>query len=153
MLESAARYSQVWNTVSDLLDQLVEIMGDEKVSLERFIRIVNIALDEYELKTIPPSIDQVTVTEVDRMNNPNTKHLYLIGTVDGVFPMPSKENGLLSDSDRGKLSDMNVELDKDSRKRVFEEQFLVYKAITATSDKLTVSYPIADSEGKHRGHL
>ncbi len=30
--------------VSDLLDQLVEIMGDEKISLERFIRIVNIAL-------------------------------------------------------------------------------------------------------------
>ncbi len=148
MLESAARYSQVWNMVSDLLDQLVEIMGDEKISLERFIRIVNIALDEYELKTIPPSIDQVTVTEVDRMNNPNTKHLYLIGTVDGVFPMPSKENGLLSDSDRGKLSDIDVELDKDSRKRVFEEQFLVYKAITATSDRLTVSYPIADSEGK-----
>lgn len=148
MMEYAARYSQVWNTVSELLDQLVEIMGDEKVSMERFIRIINIALDEYELKTIPPSIDQVTVTEIDRMNNPETKHLYLIGTVDGIFPMPIKENGLLSDSDRGKLSNINVELDKDSRKRVFEEQFLVYKAITATSDKLTLSYPIADTEGK-----
>lgn len=148
MMEYAARYAQVWNTVSELMDQLVEIMGDEKISMERFIRVINIALDEYELKTIPPSIDQITITEVDRMNNPNTKHLYLIGTVDGVFPMPIKENGLLSDSDRSKLSDINVELDKDSRKRLFEEQFLVYKAITATSNRLTVSYPISDSEGK-----
>lgn len=148
MLESAARYSQVWNMVSDLLDQLVEIMGNEKISLEKFNRIINIALDEYELKTVPPSIDQVTITEVDRMNNPDTKHLYLIGTVDGVFPMPSKENGLLSDSDRARLSNMDIELDKDSRKRVFEEQFLVYKSITSTSEKLTVSYPVADGEGK-----
>ena len=57
----------------------------KKVSLERFIRIVNIALDEYELKTIPPSINNQQFTEVDRMNNPNTKHLYLIGTVDGCI--------------------------------------------------------------------
>ena len=146
-LEEAARYSQVWDTVVDLMDQMVEILGDEKISLERFHRIVNTAFDECSLKTIPASADYVMVTGVDRMKNPYNKHLYLIGTIDGVFPMVSKNTGLLSDSDRNRISTHGVEIDKDSRSRVYEEQFMVYKALTTPSEKLTVSYPISDYDG------
>lgn len=147
-LDIANQYSQVWNIVVDIFDQMVEIMGDEKISLEKFIKLISLGFDEYELGLVPPSIDQVLVSSVDRMKNPNTKYLYLIGTTDGTFPLIAKDNGLLSDSDRENLGQKGIEVDIDSKTKTFEEQYLVYKALTSTSENLIVTYPIADHEGK-----
>lgn len=147
-LDVANQYSQVWNIVVDIFDQMVEIMGDEKISLDKFIKLISLGFDEYELGLVPPSIDQVLVSSVDRMKNPNTKYLYLIGTTDGTFPLIAKDNGLLSDSDRENLGQKGIEVDIDSKTKTFEEQYLVYKALTSTSENLIVTYPIADHEGK-----
>ncbi|WP_195937667.1 helicase-exonuclease AddAB subunit AddB [Romboutsia sp. 1001713B170131_170501_G6] len=147
-LDIANQYSQVWNIVVDIFDQIIEIMGDEKISLDKFIRLISLGFDEYELGLVPPSIDQVLVSSVDKMKNPNTKYLYLIGTTDGTFPLIAKDNGLLNDSDRENLGQKGVEVDIDSKTKTFEEQFLVYKALTSSSQNLIVTYPIADHEGK-----
>ncbi|OJT89052.1 hypothetical protein BM535_19430, partial [Clostridioides difficile] len=74
---------------------MVELMGDEIISLEKFIKLITLGFDEYELGLVPPSIDQVLVSSVDRMKNPDTKYLYLVGTTDGVFPLITKDSGIL----------------------------------------------------------
>ena len=147
-LEIADEYSQVWQIVVDILDQMVELMGDEKISLDKFMKVISLGFDEYELGLVPPSMDQVLVSSIDRMKNANTKYLYLIGTTDGIFPLISKESGLLSDKDRETLGEKGVEVDIDSKTKTYEEQFLVYKALTYTSENLIISYPISDHEGK-----
>lgn len=147
-LEIAKEYSQVWQIVVDILDQMVELMGDEKISLDKFMKVISLGFDEYELGLVPPSMDQVLVSSIDRMKNSNTKYLYLIGTTDGVFPLISKESGLLSDKDRDTLGEKGVEVDIDSKTKTYEEQFLVYKALTYTSENLIITYPISDHEGK-----
>lgn len=147
-LDIASQYSQVWNIVVDILDQMVEIMGDESISLDKFIKLISLGFDEYELGLVPPSIDQVLVSSVDRMKNMDTKYLYLIGTTDGIFPLISKDGGLLNDDDRKRLEKSGVEVDIDSKTKTFEEQFLVYKALTSTTENLIITYPISDYEGK-----
>ena len=147
-LDIANQYSQVWNIVVDIFDQMVEIMGKETVSLYKFIRLISLGFDEYELGLVPPSIDQVLVSSIDRMKNPNTRYLYLVGTIDGTFPLIAKDNGLLSDNDRYSLGQKGIEVDIDSKTKTFEEQYLVYKALTSTCENLIVTYPIADHEGK-----
>ncbi|MGL4912511.1 MAG: helicase-exonuclease AddAB subunit AddB [Romboutsia sp.] len=147
-LDIANQYSQVWNIVVDIFDQMVEIMGEEKITLDKFIKLISLGFDEYELGLVPPSIDQVLVSSVDRVKNPNTKYLYLVGTTDGTFPLIAKDNGLLSDADRDNLGKKGVDVDIDSKTKTFEEQYLVYKALTSTSENLIVTYPIADHEGK-----
>ena len=147
-LDIANQYSQVWNIVIDIFDQMVEIMGKETISLDKFIKLISLGFDEYDLGLVPPSIDQVLVSSIDRMKNPNTKYLYLVGTIDGVFPLIAKDNGLLSDNDRQSLGQKGIEVDIDSKIKTFEEQYLVYKALTSTRENLIVTYPIADHEGK-----
>ncbi|MFI3209649.1 MAG: helicase-exonuclease AddAB subunit AddB [Peptostreptococcaceae bacterium] len=147
-LDTASKYKQVFDIVIDILDQMVEIMKDEKISFDKFINLINLGFDSYELSVVPPSIDEVLVSSVDRMKNANTKYLFLIGVNDGVFPLASKENGILNDSDREKLFNNGIEMNVDTRVKTFEEQYLVYKALTYGSDNLIISYPVADSEGK-----
>ncbi len=147
-LDIANQYSQVFNIVVEILDQMVEIMGDEVISLDKYVKLISLGFDEYELGLVPPSIDQVLVSSIDKMKNSSTKYLYLIGTNDGIFPLIAKDSGILSDNDRDSLGKKGLEVDIDSKTKTFEEQFLVYKALTSTSENLTITYPIADHEGK-----
>lgn len=146
--DTANQYAQVWDIVVDVLDQLVEVIGGEKVTVEQFAKILSIGFDEYQIGTIPPALDEVLVTSVDRMKSHNAKALYIIGVNDGVFPASHFDEGILTDEDREILTSHDVELDNDTKTKVFEEQFLVYTALTSTSKFLRISYPIADHEGK-----
>lgn len=147
-LDAANQYSQVWDIVIDVLDQMVEVIGDDLISLDRFAKIISIGFDEYKVGLIPPALDQVLVSSIDRMKSHNAKALFIIGINDGVFPAAITDEGILTDGERESLKAVGIELDHDTRTKVFEEQFLVYTALTSTSKFLRLSYPIADHEGR-----
>lgn len=144
----AGIYSQIWNIIMGLMDQIVEVMGDEKVSLENFSKIFLMGVKEHEIGLIPSSLDQVIVGSINRLKSHAIKNLFIVGVNDGVFPSAALEEGILTDNDRAALLERGVELAKDTKTRAFEEQFLVYTALTNCSDYLVLSYPMADIEGK-----
>jgi ATP-dependent helicase/nuclease subunit B len=147
-LDTANQYAQVWDIVVDVLDQMVEVMGDDVVSIDQFVKILSMGFDEYQIGVVPPALDQVLVSSVDRMKSHNAKALYIIGVNDGVFPSASNDEGILTDKDRESLKSIGIELDHDTRTKAFEEQFLIYTSLTSSTKFLRLSYPIADHEGK-----
>lgn len=147
-LDLANEYSQIWNIVNELLDQIVEVIGEEDLKLEEFIKVLNTAINEYDIGVIPPSLDQVLVGSIDRARTHEVSALYLIGVNDGVFPQASNEEGMLNDKDREELRRFGVELALDTKSNAFEEQFLIYTSLTLSSKYLRISYPIANFEGK-----
>ncbi|NLB77477.1 MAG: helicase-exonuclease AddAB subunit AddB, partial [Clostridiaceae bacterium] len=103
-LNLANEYSQVWNIVMEVLDQTVEVMGDETFGLERFSKILKIGLAEYKIGTIPAALDQVLVGSVERSRSHEIKAMFLLGVNDGVFPSTALIEGVLSDQDRSVLN-------------------------------------------------
>lgn len=144
----ANEYSQVWNMVMALLDQMVEVMADETFGVERFSNLLAIGFAEYKIGLIPASLDQVLVGSVERSKSHAIKALYILGTNDGVFPANGGEEGIITDDERTSLSAAGVELAKSSRHRAYDENFLVYRALTTPSHRLHISCPMADQEGK-----
>lgn len=144
----ANEYSQIWNTIMEILDQIVQVLGEKVLSLDEFIKVLSIGFDEHKMGLIPPSMDQVLIGSVDRIKSHDVKVLYIIGVNDGVFPSPSLEEGILTDEDRTILNNLGIELAKDTKTQAFEEQFLIYTTLTLSSRYLRLSYPIADFEGK-----
>ncbi|MCM8709676.1 helicase-exonuclease AddAB subunit AddB [Clostridium sp. SYSU_GA19001] len=147
-LDMANEYSQVWNVIIELFDQLVEVLGDEEVKLEEFLKILTTGINEYDVGVIPASIDEVLVGSVERVKSHEVSALFIIGANDGVFPRTSDEEGILSDRDREALKALGMEIAADTRSQAFEEQFLIYRALTIGGKYLRISYPIADFEGK-----
>lgn len=147
-LYKAKEYAQVWNIFVEMLDELVEFMGDEKIGIEKFINLMESHISEIELGIIPPARDQVLVTSIDRMKNPNTKALFILGVNDGVFPSTVSDNALISDYDKEKLNKSGVVFDSNFESKVYDEQFLVYKAMSSSKSLIYISYPLADLEGK-----
>jgi len=147
-LNLANEYSQVWNIVMQVLDQTVEVMGDETFGIERFANILKIGFDEYKIGLIPAALDQVLVGSIERSRSHEIKALYILGANDGVFPPAAGEEGILSDQDRAVLNNAGIELASDTRTRAFDGQYLVYRALTTAGSYLRISRPIADHEGR-----
>ena len=94
------------------------------------------------------ALDQVNIGDIARIKGRDVKALYIVGVNDGVLPSTNKDEGILSDEDRIQLKSIGIELASDTRSRVFEEQFMVYTALTIPSNYLAITYPMADFEGK-----
>ncbi|OOM11071.1 helicase-exonuclease AddAB subunit AddB [Clostridium saccharobutylicum] len=146
--DKVKEYSQVEGIVIDILDQAVDVMGEEILDSFEFFKILNSGFTNQEIGVIPVALDQVNIGDVARIKGRNVKVLYIVGVNDGVLPAANKDEGILSDIDREILSQMGITLASTTRNKIFEEQFLLYTALTISSEYLMISYPMADFEGK-----
>lgn len=148
MQDKIKEYTQVPAIVMDMLDQAVEVLGEDIVDLKTFSKILISGFEEKEIGVIPMALDQVNIGDIARIKGRDVKALYIVGANDGVLPSANKDEGILSDDDRLYLKEMGMEIASDTRSRVFEEQFMVYTALTIPSNYLMITYPMADFEGK-----
>src|SRR5207253_11199171 len=109
--EWAAEHEQIWTEVSSLFQQMVELLGSEKVSLEEFAQIVEAGLEMFDLALAPPTADQLLVGAIDRTRTPPLKALLLLGWSDGLFPSSARELSLLSDAERGELNRREIAIE------------------------------------------
>ncbi|QJC52562.1 helicase-exonuclease AddAB subunit AddB [Paenibacillus albicereus] len=145
----AARvHRQVWDGVLGLLDQLVELAGEEPIPADLFAGMVETGLESMKLSAVPPSLDQVVVGAMDRVRNGRVRAAYVLGASDGVLPMRIQEDGLLTEREREQLGDAGLEMAPGVRRRLLDERFHIYRAFLAPSERLWVSWPLADEEGK-----
>ncbi len=131
----------------DMLDEMVLWLGDEKVSFENTLELFRIGLSGNLLGVIPATLDQVIVGDVERSRSHKVKAVFIIGLNDGIFPSRQSEEGFLNDEDRLTLKEMGMELAKDSKQNLYEEQFSIYKAFSVAEEKLFLSYPTSNTEG------
>ncbi len=147
-LEAAREQAQVWNGVINLLDQVVEALGEEALPPEEYAAVLDAGLESMRLGLIPPGLDQVVVGTLERSRVPEARAAFVLGVSDGVLPARVSVQGILSEGERERLEAVGLKLAPGSRRKTFEEQYLVYIAMTRSSEKLYLSYPLADSEGK-----
>lgn len=146
-LEIANTYIQVWNVFMGLLDEFVESLGTEKMSFEVFKNILIEGISKHQIGILPTSNDHVMIGDISRTKNSNVKVLFVIGVNDGVFPMPFSSEGFINDNERDLLLEKGIELAKNTRLLLLEENFNIYKALTTPSRELYISYLIADEGG------
>lgn len=147
-LEEARLHLQIWQKILDLLDSLVEVLGEQVMSLAEFAQVMTGGLETLELGMIPPGLDQVLVGSVDRSRHPDLKAVLILGVNEGVFPARAVETGLFSDEEKLFFRERKINMAPTSEKKLFAEQFLVYKALTTASHYLILSFAMADAEGK-----
>ena len=141
-------YEQIPSMVIEILDQAVDVIGEEEISPKDFYKVLNAGFQSKEIGVIPVALDQVNIGDIARVKGRDVKALYIIGVNDGVLPSTNKEEGILSDRDREILKEIGIELAATTKARAFEEQFMVYTALTIASNYMMITYPMADFEGK-----
>lgn len=146
--EGARENEQVWNAIIELLDEVVQALGDKEMSSKEFAEIMEAGLENLTLGLIPPALDQVIVGSTDRSRHPPLKAAFLMGATYDAFPKRTAEDSILTDRDRLRLKESHLAIAPDSRLTQLQEQYNVYVALTRAWDFLQISYPLADGEGK-----
>lgn len=146
--EKSGEYNQIWNIVTEVLDQIVDVIGNEKISKSQFAKLLNIGFKKYDIGLIPLSNDQVLVGSIKRLRSHNISVTYIIGANDGIFPSVLKEDGIFTDIERDNIAAAGLKIADSSRAKAFEEQFLTYSTLTTSSKYLRLSFPVADDDGK-----
>lgn len=147
-LELAKEHAQVWNETLKLFDQVVEALGEESLTVEEYRRVLESGFESMRLSLIPPGLDQVLISVLGHSRCPEIKAAYVLGINDGVLPARPQDQGIFSETERENFSRQGIELAPGGRRRIFEEQYLIYTALTRASSHLWLSYSLADEEGR-----
>lgn len=145
--EISEEYKASFNTVIKILDEIVKVFGDEKITFDTYTAFLKISFSENGLGKIPAGLDQVTVGDVDRSRSHKVKIIFIIGVNDGSFPSVNNNEGFLNDLDRENLKKIDVELAKTTLEALYNDNFNIYKAFTTSEEKLYMSYISSNSEG------
>lgn len=147
--EQRDEHRQVWSEFTELLDQLVELLGDKTLSAAQFSEIIDYGFEQFDLAITPPTVDQVLVGDVDRTRTHDIAAVLLLGMNDGEFPATPTEDTIFSDQDRRALKEqLRLELEPETPTRLRDESFLAYAAMTRPSRRLLLFRARNDDGGR-----
>ncbi len=144
----AAEYDQIPALVTDLFDRIMALLGEEKVSRAEYADLLDAGFSEIKIGLIPAVFDRVVVGDITRTRLSHIRALFFAGLNDGVVPKASGGGGILSDLERQKLREMDVELAPTLREDGFRQRFYLYLAMTKPSERLYLSWHAASADGK-----
>lgn len=149
-LLKAKEYNMLFAEIIGLLDKLVELLGDEEMSISEYYELLNAGFDELRIGIIPASTDYVQIGDITRSRFRDIKALFFVGVNEGIVPKANSSGGILSDMDREFFSEKGagVELAPTSRMQSYTQRLYLYMLMTKPSEKLFVSYAGVGNDGK-----
>lgn len=147
----AKEYEQIFGIVIRLFEKMVEILGQEVVSMEEYRQVLEAGLQESTVGIIPPTADQVLVGDMERTRLQDIKVLFFAGVNDTCIPKRKNNSGLLSEVDRDYLETREVELAPNARASMYTQKFYLYLNLTHPTEKLYLSFAKTDRKGSAQG--
>ena len=147
-LALAKEYSQVYRILIELFDKFVELLGDEKVTMDEYLKLLDAGLEEARVGVIPPGIDQVVVGDMQRTRLKDMKALIFVGANDTFLPGALIRSGLLTERDRDKFAIGKIHLSPGGKEKAYEQKFYLYMNLTKPSETLDIYYSKVSADGK-----
>ena len=149
-LALAEEYRQLWDILCTALEQCAALLGDTPMELEEFAGVFRLVLSQYDVGSIPVSLDRVTAGETTRQTNHRVKVLFLLGADDASIPQVGGVAGLLSDDDRSLLASYGLELNQSGEERLYREMTTVYQICALPAQRLILTWPTLGGGGEER---
>ncbi len=152
-LEEAKEYQlaeeqlRLWQIFIDTLDRTVQVIGNRRITSSRFCELLKLQFSSQKLAFIPKALDQVTVGDIERLRLQDKKAVFVIGAVDGEFPLILSDSGIFTSDERNFLTEAGILPDKSLETQSIREKYLCYYALTSASQKLFVSFPASNLGG------
>ena len=147
-VELADEYRQMWDKLMNVLDQTARTLGEDRVEPKEFAELLRLCVANTELAHIPPSLDEVTAGDAERIRAWEPKIAFVVGLAEGVFPRTHTPGGVITDAEREKLIRLGLELSPPAHEQAVEERFLAYTALTSASQAIYLTCPRSDTAGR-----
>lgn len=146
-LEKADEYAQIFRKTMDLFDQIISLLGDEKMTVKEFADIIEAGFGEIRVGLIPQNVDRVIVGDNKRSRINQVKVLFFMGVNDGAIPSKAGNTGLISDMDREFLKESKIEMTPGPRQQMYLQRYYLYLNLTKPSKRLYLSCSKVGNDG------
>ncbi len=127
--------------VLDSLERLSEAFKFQNISTEQFVRTLRDVVQNTAYQVEAGKSSGVTLTNIERARGMHWKKVYVVGLIDGVFPVQWRPHPLVKLTDRALINGMlprEMEI-VEHRADLAEERLLFYIAVTRATEALQVS--------------
>ena len=142
--------NQLWEILLSALEQLYDVLGETAWDAETFTRLLRLLLSQYNVGTIPPVLDSVTIGPVSAMRCQQTKHLIVLGASEGNLPGYGGVRGVLTDQERNSLRDLGVPLTGGAMDSVQAEFADIYGVFCGAEETISVCYSAGQPSAVYR---
>ena len=112
--QDAAEYAQLYRILREALEQFQLVVGRIEMDRQQFLGLFELMLSQYDVGTIPVSLDCVVMGDFERLSLDGVRHLFVLGARDGLLPPTPPGGTLLSEPERILLEGVGIELTPDS---------------------------------------
>lgn len=146
-LDGAAETGQSWNVICRIFDQIVETVGEERLSGRALRQIVEAGLAEMEIGIVPVNPDSVLVGTMQRTRVGRVKALLVLGANEGLLPLQKTDEGLLSEREKAVLEELDLEFSRTEDMVKQEERLAIYRTLSQPEERIYVSCSRIDETG------
>lgn len=153
-LDTARKQEQVWKNFIQLLDEYVDVLGEDEWNVEAFQTILETGFENATYSMVPPRIDQVILSNLTSAQPGTSKVVFMLGMTDQHLPAQTENHSVLTEEERALVGAQLEEgkyLHPLAEDLVATEPFIAYTAFMNASDSLYLSYPIKnDGNGDNK---
>ena len=131
--------NQLWDILIGALEQMHDALSEVTWDGDTFCRLLKLLLKQYDVGTIPSVLDAVTVGSVSAMRCQKSRHLFVMGTSEGVLPAYGSSAGVLNDQERVVLLSLGVPLNAGAIDGIQTQFSEIQEVFSGAQEAITVS--------------
>lgn len=144
----AKENSTFYNMLFDCLDQIVLVLGDEKQSVRKYSKLLELSVSVYDIGKIPTSLDEVEISPVSLIRADGIKNMIILGANEGILPPSASGASLFSDREKQLLKDEKLQFFSDAAEEIYDGLFLCYCAAASAKERLFVMFENTNTAGE-----
>lgn len=146
-IDDARELEAILDIIYEITDDIGHLKSDT-LSPEDVLTLFKLVVSQYELSTIPATIDCVNIALSDRADGERCAYRIVLGANDGLFPSAEHDSGILTDNDRKELSDLGIALSPSLCERIYKDISCVHSILCSSEEGLYISYLTTSSKGE-----
>lgn len=143
------KHEQVWKTFTEILEQFHLVFGEQKLSLDEFLSLLGSGMTAAEYRTVPATVDVVTVKSYDLVEPHTNKFVFALGMTQSHFPKIAQNRTLISDDERARINQMttdNSRFDIVTRENLKKNHFAALSLFNSATEELVITQPQISNE-------
>ena len=152
MPEEALRTRQVWDKLCGLLEQMNELLGEERIPLSRFPEWLEEGLSMTEISALPPQENCVQAGPLGELMLRMPRIVFVLGLNQGALNL--SDEALLNDRERGEMeAALHVRMNLSLPDREALKGLDLWKALSLAHECLYISYALSNDAGEAQAPL
>ena len=155
------REEEVWQSFCDLLEQMDDIFGGTKLSLDDFLALLGQGMMAANFKLVPATLDVVNIKDYKLIEPHSSPYVFALGMTASNFPRLSQATGLLTDEERQQINETLASQDRQGhfeisgQEEVKKFHAVMISLVNSASQSLVLSAPqiSADSQDQLSPYL